>query len=130
MFSYFKKQFRSFGYAFSGLGLMLKDYNAFIHIPAAIFALVFNFVFQISSLEWVCVLSAIAFVWITEILNTALEKMVDLVSPEKNKLAGQIKDLSAGAVLIATIYAVLVGILIFGEKIMLFLFNIVSTLSF
>lgn len=121
MFYYFKKQFRSFGYAFSGLGLMLKDYNAFIHIPAAIFAILISFVFQISSLEWISVLSAIAFVWITEILNTALEKLVDLVSSEKNKVAGQIKDLSAGAVLIATFYAILVGILIFGERVILFL---------
>jgi diacylglycerol kinase len=123
MFDYFKKQFRSFGYAFSGLGLMLKDYNAFIHIPAAIFALIFSFVFQISSLEWICVLSAIAFVWTTEILNTALEKLVDLVSPERNKLAGQIKDLAAGAVLIATLYAVLVGIIIFSERIIILLTN-------
>jgi diacylglycerol kinase len=123
MFDYFKKQFRSFGYAFSGLGLMLKDYNAFIHIPAAIFAVSLSFAFQISSLEWICVLSAISFVWTTEILNTALEKLVDLVSPEQNKLAGQIKDLAAGAVLIATLYAVLVGIIIFSERIIILLTN-------
>ncbi len=121
MLSYFKKQFQSFGYAFSGLGVMLSDYNIYIHIPAAIFATTLSFVFQISSLEWVSILSAIAFVWITEILNTALEKLVDLVSPEKNKLAGQIKDLSASAVLIATFYAVLVGIIVFGERILEFL---------
>ncbi len=121
MMSYFKKQFRSFGYAFSGLGVMLRDYNAFIHVPAAIFVVIISFVFQISSLEWIAVLSAISFVWITEILNTALEKVVDLISPEKNNLAGQIKDLSAGAVLIATFYAVLVGVIIFGERIIEFL---------
>ncbi|WP_338765382.1 diacylglycerol kinase family protein [Bernardetia sp. ABR2-2B] len=84
MFSYLKRQFRSFGYAFKGLKIMIKDYNIFIHIPAAILALFFSFVFQISSLEWISVLSAICFVWITEILNTALEKLVDLVSPERN----------------------------------------------
>ena len=121
MFLYLKRQFRSFGYAFSGLRIMLTDYNAFIHIPAAIFALSLDFAFQISSLEWIAILSAIASVWITEILNTALEKLVNFVSPEKNVFAGQIKDLAAGAVLIATLYAVLVGIIVFGERILNFM---------
>ncbi|WP_338791565.1 diacylglycerol kinase family protein [Bernardetia sp. MNP-M8] len=121
MLSYFKKQFHSFGYAFKGLRIMLRDYNVFIHIPASILALLLSFAFQINLLEWISILSAICFVWVTEILNTALEKLVDLVSPDRNKLAGQIKDLAASAVLIATIYAILVGIIIFGRRIQEFI---------
>lgn len=117
MLSYIKKQLDSFKYAFAGLRLMLADYNVYIHLSAAFCVVCMSFAFQISSLEWIAVFSAIAFVWITETLNTALEKLVDLVSPNHNKLAGQIKDLAAGTVLIATFYAVLVGVLIFGNRI-------------
>ncbi|WP_291722903.1 diacylglycerol kinase family protein [Bernardetia sp.] len=123
MISYFKKQIRSTKHAFDGLRIMLKDYNAFIHIPSAILATTFSFAFQISSTEWLFILSAIALVWISEILNTALEKLVDLVSPERNETAGQIKDLAAGAVLVAAIYALVVGIIIFGERIFFVLKN-------
>ena len=123
MFSYIKKQVRSTKHAVDGLGVMLNDYNAFIHVPSAILAILFGFAFQISSTEWIFILSAIASVWITEILNTALEKLVDLVSPKKNKIAGQVKDLAAGAVLIAALYALVVGIIIFGERLSLLFIN-------
>lgn len=115
--SYFRKQIYSFKYAFAGLSIMLKDYNIYIHIPAAFLAIGSSWWFELSYLEWIAIFSAIVLVWITEILNTALEKLVDLVSPEKNKLAGQIKDLAAGSVLIAAFYALLVGIFIFSKKI-------------
>lgn len=98
---------------------MLKDYNAFIHIPAAFLIILISFLFQISSLEWVCILSAICLVWITEIINTAFERLVDLVSPEKNKLAGEVKDVAAGSVLIAVFYAILVGGIIFGKRVLI-----------
>lgn len=124
MLSYLKKQLGSFKYAFNGLQLMLEDYNVFVHIPSASFAIALGFVFQISSTEWLFIFSAIAFVWITEILNTAFEKLVNLVSPEKNKFAGQVKDLAAGAVLVAVFYALLVGIIIFGERTIVFLIRI------
>ena len=55
-----------------------------------------------------------ALVWITEAINTALEKLVDLVSPDHHPLAGQVKDLAAGAVLLAAGFAVLVGLLVLG----------------
>lgn len=63
--------------------------------------------------QWLWILSAVFMVLVSETINTALEKLTDLVSPEHNLLAGKVKDLGAGAVLLSAIYAVLVAILVF-----------------
>ena len=69
--------------------------------------------FKISISDWCWLALSISIVWITESINTAIEKLVDLVSPEYNVLAGAIKDIAAGAVLIASIFAIAIGVLIF-----------------
>ena len=109
---------RSFGYAFRGVGMMIRTQaNARIHAVATLFAVGGGFWFGISRGEWCAVISAIGLVWMAEGLNTALEAVVDLVSPEQHPLAGQAKDVAAGAVLCAAFAAFAIGVLIFGPRV-------------
>ena len=68
---------------------------------------------RISPIEWCLLTLAMASVWITETLNTAVEFLTDLVSPEFHPIAGQVKDLAAAAVLIAAVGAAVVGVIVF-----------------
>ena len=105
---------KSFRYAIHGVSNVLRnEKNAWIHMVAAFLVIVSGLILQIRRTEWVGIFICIGMVIITEILNTALERMVDLVSPEKDEKAGMIKDMSAGAVLVAAIISVIVGVLIF-----------------
>ena len=108
---------RSFGYAFRGLGILLRTQaNARIHAAATVLVVAAGFWFRISRGEWCAVLAAIGLVWTAEGVNTALETIVDLVSPEPHPLAGRAKDVAAGAVLCAAIAALVIGALIFGPR--------------
>ena len=69
-----------------------------IHVGVAVLAVGFGFVLQISSVEWIAVILCIGLVFSAEMINTALEILVDKVSPQKDPVAGKIKDISAGAV--------------------------------
>ncbi len=114
---------KSFGYAWKGIrSVFSTEQNMKIHVGVAVLAVGFGFVLQISSVEWIAVILCIGLVFSAEMINTALEILVDKVSPQKDPVAGKIKDISAGAVLIAAIISVLVGVLIFLPKLM----NIVS----
>jgi len=113
-----RARYRAFFYASRGLGLLLAtQWNARIHLLAAVLVLLFGFLLGLAPWEWCAVFFAIAIVWITEALNTALEFLVDLVSPMRQPLAGKVKDVAAGAVLIASLMAVAVGAIIFVPKI-------------
>lgn len=81
---------------------------------ATIIAVLVSFWLHISKTDWIAILLVIGMVWIAEFLNTALEVIVDIASPEKHPLAKAGKDVGAAAVLIAAIVAVIVGILILG----------------
>ena len=105
----------SFRYAFKGLKLFFTtQHNSWIHLVAAFSAIAAGFFFGITTTEWLFVIVAIALVLITEMLNTAIEFLVDLVSPDYNELAGKVKDLAAGAVLFAALMAAVIGVLVFG----------------
>ncbi|OQX75272.1 MAG: diacylglycerol kinase [Bacteroidetes bacterium 4484_276] len=107
----------SFKYAFNGIYLLLATQrNARIHLAATVLVVFVGFYFSISVTEWVAVIIAIGIVFAAEAFNTAIEQLVDMVSPEFNKPAGRIKDVAAGAVLITAIAAAMVGIIIFGPK--------------
>jgi diacylglycerol kinase (ATP) len=80
----------------------------------AVFAAGFSF--RLRGLEWCCVILAIGLVWVAEALNTAIETLTDLASPEMHPLAGRAKDIAAGAVLMASIIAVAVGAVLFGPR--------------
>lgn len=72
-----------------------------------------GFYLEVTITDWLWLIAAIGFVLVTEIINSAIENLVDLVSPEKQKKAGLIKDMAAAAVLIASITAAIIGVLIF-----------------
>lgn len=109
-----KKRIASFQFAFNGIRLMFKSGpNFIIQLVIALIVISTGIYFQIRPIEWSIILICIAGVLSAEIFNTAIEKMVDHLSPEKNKYAGEIKDLAAGAVLLFSIVTALVGIIIF-----------------
>jgi len=83
----------------------------------AIVVVVFGFIYELSTTEWCLIIFAIGTVFSTEIINTALEYVSDLVSPEKNLKVKRIKDLAAGGVLISAIMAAIIGLIIFIPKI-------------
>lgn len=104
--------------AFRGWYVFAKSTrHLFIHIISALVVLVFGFYFHISSLEWIALIFAIGFVFVTEALNTAIEIDIDLTSPEYHPYARDTKDVAAGAVLISVFVAVIVGLIIFLPKI-------------
>ena len=104
----------SFGYAFQGIVALLRSQaNARIHFAATVAVVVAGFYFGITRLEWCALVAAIGIVWTAEGLNTAIECIVDLVSPGQHPLAGRAKDIAAGAVLIAALIAAIIGALVF-----------------
>ena len=114
-----KKLVRSFGYAFKGLGYATKtQLNFRIHLVATLIALFMGYTLHISCVEWLWIALCITLVLVVELLNTALEVLVDLVSPEYNKLAGHVKDVSAGAVIVTAMFAVITGAIIFLPKLL------------
>lgn len=109
---------RSFKYAFRGIRVIVAtQHNAWIHLFVGAFVVGLGIIFEISSIEWCMLIFAISGVLITEAINTSIEFDVDLSSPEYHPYAKDSKDVAAGAVLIAGIAALLVGIIIFGPKI-------------
>ena len=115
-----KSRLKSFIYAFEGLKTLFRnEHNSWIHTVAAVAAIILGFILKINKTEWCLILFAIAFVFVAEIINTAIETLTDMVSPEYNKKAKEIKDLAAAGVLIASIVAFVIGAIVYGEKILL-----------
>ncbi len=113
------KSLRSFRYAFKGLLEVLKNENNFrFHILAMSITLGMGFYFSVTKTEWLFIILFIGMVTMAEVFNTAMEKMVDWQSPEQNPQAGKIKDIAAGAVLLASCSAFVGGILIFYKYFM------------
>ncbi|HTC22921.1 MAG TPA: diacylglycerol kinase family protein [Gemmatimonadales bacterium] len=110
---------RSFRYAGRGIVVLLRSQpNAWIHAVATVVALALGFVVGLSRLEWCLVVIAIAVVWSAEAVNTAFEAMCDVASPATHPLVERAKDIAAGAVLIAAIGALVVGVLVFGPHLL------------
>ena len=105
----------SFRFAFNGFVEVLRTQrNARIHGIFTILVILAGIFFQIERLEWAAIALAIALVWVTEMFNSALEKISDRVDPEFHPLIKAAKDIAAAAVLLSAIAAVLIGLLIFG----------------
>ena len=115
-----KKQFRSFGYAFRGIyrSLATQAHLQF-HAFATCLVVLLAWYLGVSALEWCILVLTIAAVWAAEIINTAIEHLTDLVSPNYHPLAERTKDAAAGAVLVLAIGAVVVASVIFLPKIWL-----------
>ncbi len=118
MIKYLRKRVRSFAYAFEGIEALIKGTaNARIHVVAALVAIALSVLLKISIMEWVAVIIVIGMVIAIEAVNTAVEDIADLISNDKNHNIKKIKDIAAGAVLVAAISAFAVGIIIFAPKI-------------
>ncbi len=110
----FTGRIRSFKYAFAGIWTMLKSqHNAWIHAVATLAVVAAGFAFSVTPHEWCLLVLAIMAVWAAEALNTAFEFLADAASPDFHPLVKHAKDVAAGAVLIAAIGAVVVGLLVF-----------------
>lgn len=123
----FKKKFKkskpsllkSFYYAFQGIKVnILTERNLAIHFLVMLLVIVCGFVFKISATEWLICILLFGFVITLELMNTAIETAIDICMPEINPKAKLAKDTSAGAVLVVAIVAVVIGIIIFGPKIL------------
>ena len=111
----FDGRIRSVGHALRGVALMLHtQHNAWIHWAATVLVIVAGLALQIEAAGWLWIVLAIVAVWTAEALNTALELLADVASPEFHPLVKQAKDVAAGAVLIAAPGSVMVGLLILG----------------
>jgi diacylglycerol kinase (ATP) len=112
-----KERYNSFGYAWQGIKALFRtEHNAWIHTAIAIAVVIAAILLKVSSTEAIVLVSATAFVFVTEILNTAIEKLADFISLQMHPQIGLVKDLAAAAVLIAAIAAVVIGAIIFIPK--------------
>jgi diacylglycerol kinase len=115
MNDFLKTRAHSFRYAFGGWWFVIRTQrNAWIHAIVSIMVIAISIWLNIDSHDWALIIIAIAMVWTAEFINTALEAVVDLASPEKHELAQVGKDVGAAAVLIAAGTAALIGLLILG----------------
>jgi diacylglycerol kinase len=104
--------------AFRGMYVVFKTTkHLFVHILATLLAIIFGFYLHISKIEWIALVFAIGFVFVSETFNTALEIDIDLTSPEYHPDARDTKDVAAAAVLLSVFVAVIVGLIIFLPKI-------------
>jgi len=107
----------SFRYAFAGLWYALRTQrNLRIHLVAGTLAVLMAALFQVSPVEWAILALTIGAVIISELFNTVIEALVDLISPDRHPLAKVAKDVAAAAVLCMAIMAVMVGLAIFGPR--------------
>jgi len=114
MIRFLRKRIQSFKPAIDGWRYVLQSQqNAWIHAAFSILAIGLSIWLQIGSIEWAIIFLTMGIVWMAEFLNTALEAVVDLASPETHPLARIGKDIGAAAVLISALSALLVGLLIF-----------------
>ena len=110
-----RRRVASFGHAVRGVGAALRsEVHLRFHAVATVVVLGLGFYYRLGRLEWALVALAVAGVWTAELMNTALEALTDLASPDFHLLAGKAKDVAAGAVLLAAAGAAVVGALVFG----------------
>jgi diacylglycerol kinase (ATP) len=114
----FQKRINSFKYAFNGINLLIKtQIHARIHVSAIIIVSILGWYLRINTTEWLILILCFGSVLSAEGMNSAIETLTDLVSPEYHPLAGKAKDLAAGAVLILALMSMIVGGIIFIPKI-------------
>jgi len=112
---------KSFRYAARGLSMVLSsERNARIHVFFAVLALVLSIVLRIDLQQWLFIIISIALVFFAEITNTAIEKSLDLISQENNQLIKIIKDMTAAGVLVTALSAVIVAVVIFVPRLVIF----------
>lgn len=116
--SYLQRRRRAFGYAFKGIGCLMKEAHAKIHAFAAICVIACGFIFKIAPWEWCAVILCIGGVFMAEAFNTALEHLANRITREKDPLIGAAKDVAAAAVLLFVFASVAVGLIIFLPRLL------------
>ena len=112
-----KERLKSFTFAFAGLKLLLlEEHNAFLHVAATFLVVALGFYFRLNQTEWIAIIMCIGAVFSLELVNTSIETLADHITPEKHDKIKKVKDLAAGAVLVAAMMAVVVALLIFIPK--------------
>jgi len=109
---------KSFVYAGAGIWHLLKtEHNAWIHLATTVLVAAGSLYFSVSRLEMALLFFAIALVWVAEMLNTCIEKTLDFITQKRCEEIRRIKDIAAGAVLLAAFSALVIGALVFIPKI-------------
>ncbi len=110
---------KSFTHAFRGLRILFSTtHNAWIHVAIFVGVVVLGWYVELSAIEWAVVLLVSALVFVSEAFNTAIEIDIDLTSPEYHPYAKDTKDVAAGAVLLASLFAAVIGVLIFASHLL------------
>lgn len=113
------ERLRSFGYAIRGIGVMLRtQHNAWLHGIASALVLFAGFALGVSNAEWQIIVLTFVAVWAAEAMNTALEFLCDVASEEHHPLIEKAKDVAAGGVLLSALGAAVIGLLIFGPRLL------------
>lgn len=115
------KYSETFKFALEGIRVsFINEKNIRFHLFFSVFVIVFGIIFNLTQTEWMLIFFAIAGMIVVEMINTAIERVVDLVTDQYHPLAKQAKDIAAGAVLIYAILSVVIGMIIFIPKILSF----------
>jgi diacylglycerol kinase (ATP) len=115
MIDFFVTRARSFRFALDGWWYVIRTQrNAWIHALASVLVVLFAFFLRVSLIDWAVLMLAIGMVWMAEFINTAIEVVVDLASPQQHPLAKIGKDVGAAAVLIAAFASAVIGFIILG----------------
>lgn len=115
----FRERLRSFRCAARGIVLLVQaEHNARIHLAATIVVCALGAMLRISRHDWCWLVVAITLVWTAEALNSALEYLADVASPDFHPTIGRAKDIAAGAVLLSSIGALVIGLLVLGPALL------------
>lgn len=122
MINWIKRTTRKFTNAMKGMVVMVREERSlWVHLAATLLVVIFGFLLGIDKTDWIAVTIAIVMVIGFEIINTAIEYLVDIVSFEYNVKAKKIKDVAAMATLVVTIGAIVIGLIVFIPAIGAFL---------
>ncbi len=114
-----KKKLIGFSFAFNGIKEIMKSERNFrIHLITTFIIVLMGLFFNIKPYEWIAICLVVSLVLILEMINSAIERIMDFLSPDRHTIVGQIKDITAGSVLVAAITSAVIGAIIFLPKIM------------
>jgi diacylglycerol kinase len=113
-----QKQVKSFAHAFAGIGkFVVRERHAKIHLVATLVVVLVSLTIGVSVREGIELMLVTGLVWITEMINSCLEKLIDFITLHHDPRLAFVKDVAAGAVLLAAFIALAIGLLIFIPKI-------------